>query len=260
MINKINYKVAPGFEHLDEWIKDLPDYFPAKGELIFKSRNEVKIFIVGELLLNVKAFKPPNWINRIIYVYLRASKAARSYNYARKFYSLDISTPRAVGYLESLSFGLLGRSYYVSFHCHYDFTLREVLNYQVSEREEILRQWTRFTYQKLHLNKIYHLDYSPGNTLIKKVDSNYEFYIIDLNRMDFREIDFEKGLKNFRQLDTDMPTLELLASEYASLRGEDAGKAIEILIASDHKNKLSRQWRGSFKKALRSLFKSGRAA
>jgi hypothetical protein len=260
MTDRLKYKVTPGFEFLEEWIRNLPEYFPDNGESIFKSRNEVKIFNVGELQLNVKAFKIPNWFNRIVYVYFRNSKAARSFNYASKFYSLDIPTPEAVAYLECLSFGLLGRSYYISLHYNYDFTLREVLNYQVPERDEILRQWTRFTHQKLHLNNIYHLDYSPGNTLIKKDNGIYEFNIIDLNRMKFKKIDFEKGIRNFRQLDTDRQTLELLASEYAMLRGEDTGKAFQILIASDHKNKLSRQRRGSFKKILRSVFKSGRVA
>jgi len=257
---KIKYRVAPGFEDLDQWMRNLPEYFPSNGKSIFKSRNEVKIFNVGDYQLNVKAFKVPNWINRFVYVYFRGSKAERSYNYARKFRYLDVPTPAAVGFVECLSFGLLSRSYYVSIHCRYDFTLREVLWQQVTDHEEILRQWTRFTYEKLHLNNIYHLDYSPGNTLIKKVDDGYLFNIIDLNRMVFKEIDFEQGLKNFRQLDTDQPTLKLIASEYAKLRGKDQGKALEILIHYNKINKLSRQRRGSFKKALRSIFRSDRGA
>ena len=259
MTRRIKYKVAPGFEHLADWIRNLPEYFPVNGESIFKSRNEVKIFTVGEFQLNVKAFRIPNWINRFVYIYLRNSKAERSYNYARKLESLDIPTPKAVGYLECLSGGLLENSYYISLHFQHDFTLREVLNYEVPERDEILRQWTRLTYQKLHLNNIYHLDYSPGNTLIKKTENTYEFSIIDLNRMSFRKINFIKGLRNFRQLDTDNQTLQLLASEYAKLRGEDGLKAQKILIRYDKKNKLSRQRRGSLKKAIRSFFKSGLA-
>jgi len=259
MMNKIKYQVAPGLENLETWIRNLPALFPDNGETIFKSRNEVKIFDVGEYQLNVKAFKVPNWINRFVYVYLRGSKAQRSFNYARNFLSLGISTPKAVGYLECLSFGLLNRSYYVSLHCQHDYTLREVLWYKVADRDEILRQWTRFTYEKLHLNNIYHLDYSPGNTLIKRFNHRYEFNIIDLNRMSFRKIDFEKGLQNFRQLDTDRLTLQLLASEYATLRGQDAGKAMRMLTEFDLKNKASRHRHAKFKKAIKSLFRFGRA-
>ena len=45
---------------------------------------------------------------------------------------------------------------------------------------------------------IFHLDYSPGNTLDHaKTDEGYEFNIIDLNRMKFRKISFvfKRGLK-----------------------------------------------------------------
>lgn len=258
-MHRIKYQIAPGFENLEDWIRNLPEYFSENGETIFKSRNEVKVFNVGDYQLNVKAFKVPNWINRMAYVYLRGSKAERSFNYARKFHSLDVPTPKAVAYVECLSFGLLSRSYYVSLHCPYDFTLREVLRYQVSDHDEILRQWTRFTYEKLHMNNIYHLDYSPGNTLINNVNGMYEFNIIDLNRMSFREINFEKGLQNFRQLDTDRQTLQLLASEYAMLKGKDIGKAIRILIDYDKRNKMSRHRRGSFKKAIKSVLRFGHA-
>ena len=257
---RIKYQLAPGFEHLEDWIRNLPKYFPANGQSIFKSRNEVKIFNAGELLLNVKAFKVPNWTNRFAYVYLRGSKAERSYNYARKFESLNIPTPKAVGYLERLSGGLLTSSYYISLHFQYDFTLREVLNYEVPDRDDILHQWTRFTYQKLHMNNVFHLDYSPGNTLIRRTDASYEFSIIDLNRMKFMKINFIAGLRNFRQLDTDNLTLQLLASEYAKLREENPKEAVKILTDYDKKNKLNRHLRGRFKKTVRSLFRSGRDA
>lgn len=257
---RIRYQIAPGFELLKDWIINLPEYFPNNGQSIFKSRNEIKIFNTGKFQLNVKAFRVPNWINRFVYVYLRKSKAERSYKYARKLFSLDIPTPGAVGYAECVAWGLLRRSFYVSIHFQYDFTLREVLNYEIPDREEILRLWTRFTYHKLHMNNIYHHDYSPGNTLIRKSDKTYEFSIIDLNRMSFRKINFTLGIRNFRQLDTDGQTLQLLASEYAKLRGEDEIKASKILTIYDKKNKLSRQIRGSLKNRIQSIFKSGHDA
>ena len=254
---RIKYQLAPGFEHLENWIRELPEYFANNGQSIFKSRNEVKIFDVEKFQLNVKAFKVPNLINRFAYVYIRGSKAERSYNYASKFFSLGIPTPRAIGFVECLSNGLLRNSYFISLHCNYDFTLREVLNYQVSGRDEILCQWIGFTFLKLHQNNIFHRDYSPGNVLINKVDNKYEFNIIDLNRMKFKYIDFNTGLKNFRQLDTDHDTLQLLASEYARLRGQDKMKASNRLFKYDRKNKLSRHGRGKIKRAVKLIFRSG---
>jgi serine/threonine protein kinase len=260
MLMKIKYEVAPEFRELDLWISQLPSDFPVSGETIFKSRNEVKVFTVGDYQLNVKAFKVPNLINRFVYVYFRGSKAERSYRYARKFLALGIPTPKAVGYVDCTVGGLLHESYYISNHYKYEFTLREVLNYQVADHDAILREWVRFTYEKLHLNNIFHLDYSPGNTLISRRDNDYDFQIVDLNRMSFGPISFEKGLFNFRQLDTDRQTLELLASEYASLCHKDAGKAMKVLIDFDRRNKESRAWHEKIKKMIRLIFRSGRDA
>jgi len=260
MNRKIKYEVAPEFGELKTWISQLPLNFSSSGETIFKSRNEVKVFTVGKYQLNVKAFKIPNLFNRFVYVYFRGSKAARSFRYARKFLSLDIATPAAIGYVDCIEGGLLSNSYYISIHYKNEFTLREVLNYQVADHDAILRQWVRFTYENLHQNNIFHLDYSPGNTLICRTENGFDFQIVDLNRMSFGHIDFEKGLFNFRQLDTDRQTLELLAAEYASLCHKDAGKAMKILIDFDRKNKASRSRHGRIKKLIRSVFRFGRDA
>lgn len=257
-MKKEKYRIAPNYKNLDAWVRQLPDYFANHGELIFKSRNEVKVFTSGEYQINVKAFKVPNWINRAAYVYFRASKAERSFNYALKFWLLGISTPEPIAFVECISAGLLEKSFYVSLHCPYDYTLREVLNYQIEGREEILRQWIRFTYEKLHLNGIFHLDYSPGNTLINKDLNGYRFNIIDLNRMTFRKIDFVAGLKNFRQLDTDLLTIAFIAKEYATLVGEDPLKAIEILKKFHLANVASRQRHLKMKESVRKFFRYDR--
>lgn len=257
---KIKYEVAPEFRDLELWIRELPSNFPISGETIFKSRNEVKVFMVGDHQLNVKAFKVPNLINRIVYVYLRGSKAERSYRYARKFLALGIPTPMAVGFVDCTEDGLLHQSYYISKHYKNEFTLREVLSYKIADHDIILRQWVRFTYEKLHLNNIFHLDYSPGNTLITRKDNEFDFQIVDLNRMQFGPISFEKGLFNFRQLDTDRQTLELLASEYASICHKDTGKAMKMLIDFNHKNKANRERHEKFKKLTRLVFRFGHDA
>jgi serine/threonine protein kinase len=255
---KIKYEVAPEFRELEPWICKLPLDFSGCGETIFKSRNEVKVFTYGDYELNVKAFKIPNLVNRFIYVYFRGSKAARSYRYARKFMSLDIATPAPVGYLNCTKLGFLFNSYYISVHYKSEFTLREVLNYQVADHDEILRKWVKFTFEKLHQNNIFHLDYSPGNTLISRTGDKFDFQIIDLNRMRFGSVSFEHGLYNFRQLDTDSQTLGLLAAEYASLCHKDEGKAVKMLISFDQKNKVCRCRRDKIKKMVRSVFRSCR--
>lgn len=254
MKEKIKYQLAPGYEHLEEWVVNLKTTFAKDGETIFKRRNEVKIFEVGGGRLNVKSFKLPNFINRYVYAHVRGSKAERSFQYARKFLEMGIRTPEPVAYLNCMEGGKLKESFYVSLHLDYDFTLREVLLYKVSERDEILRKWVEFTYKKLHKNGIFHLDYSPGNTLITNLDNDYQFSLIDLNRMDFGAINFEKGLRNFRQLDTDRLTLELLATTYATLCGEPPVLAMKKLLGYDKQHRDFRRRREHLKKTVKKMF------
>lgn len=251
MRKEIRYKIAPGFELLDSWVGKLPDYFPSNGVSIFKDRNEVKVFEDHGFSLNVKAFKLANLVNRFAYVYLRGSKARRSYQNALRFLDEGASTPVPVAYVECLSYGLLQESFYVSLHFRHDFSLRDVLNCLVPDKENILKQWVNFTWNHLHRHGIYHMDYSPGNTLVQKVNDQYHFAVVDLNRMMFMPVGFEKGIENFRQLDTDEESLRLIATEYAHLCGESPEKAIELLLKFDRSNKAFRgrknklnKWRG----------------
>jgi serine/threonine protein kinase len=237
MAEKIQYKIAPGFEALDNWVKNLPGYFAANGRTIFKDRNEVKIFEVNGLELNVKAFRLPNLVNRYAYVYLRGSKAARSFRNALHLMDAGASTPEPVAYLECLSEGKLRDSYFVSINYPHDFTLREVITNQVPDKETILRQWVYFNWYYLHQQGIYHLDNSPGNTLIRKNGKKYEFAVVDLNRMKFIPVDFEKGIQNFRQLDADEESIQVIAREYASLCKFPESRAFELLTKYDEKNK-----------------------
>jgi len=245
--SKIQFELAPGYEILEDWVKVLPERFKQDGTTIFKDRNEVKVFEEQGYELNVKAFKLPNLINRYVYVYLRGSKAARSFRNALRFLDYGASTPTPVAWVECLEGGKLRESYYVSLNYKTDFDLRAVLNNKVADSKNVLLQWVRFTWSKLHKNGIYHLDYSPGNTLIQKVGGSYHFAVVDLNRMKFLPVGFEMGIRNFRQLDTDEENLRLIASEYAALCGESAGKATSLLIGYDRSNKNYRRRKGTFK-------------
>lgn len=257
ILSKVKYQIAPGFGGLESWIQHLPESFPVTGISIFKDRNEVKVFEEQGYMLNVKGFRIPNLVNRFAYVYLRGSKASRSFANALKFLDSGAATPRPVAYIECLTNGRLAESFYVSINYPNDFTLRDVLSDVVPDKMNILRQWVHFTWNSLHRKGIFHLDYSPGNTLVRKVGNSYEFVVVDLNRMKFIPVDFQKGIMNFRQLDADEESLRLIASEYAALWGEPAGEAIELLLDYDRKNKVFRQRKGEFKQKTRFLRKSG---
>lgn len=215
------FTVHPHYSHFDSELKKVLQNFFKSGEYVTQGqRNVIKKFEVEGAFFNIKKFKTPNHLQSLVYGFLRKSKAKRSFEYAQKLIDLGINTPFPVAYMERFSLGLR-ESFYVCEHLDYDFDFRELIhNPKFPNREEILRQFTQFTF-KLHENNVRFLDHSPGNTLIiENDDLQYEFYLIDLNRMRFEPMDFEKRMHNFRRLWLSKKMIKVMAKEYADLYGK----------------------------------------
>ena len=197
-------------------IHDFDSYEGGVGD-----RNTIKILNIDGVNVNIKAFKIPNIFNQIAYRFFRKSKAERSFEYAKKLIELGIGTPKPLAFFEYNTLLLFKKSFYLSEQQDYDLTYRELitdLNYP--NHETILRAFTRFTYL-LHEKGVQFLDHSPGNTLIKKNGDNYDFYLVDLNRMNFDELNFESRIKNFSRLTMYKSMVEIMSDEYAKCSGED---------------------------------------
>ena len=208
-------------------------------------RNTIKLFNLNDKLVNVKSFKTPNVFNQVVYRILRKSKAQRSFEYATRLMQMDIGTPNPIAYYEFATTLLFKRSFYLSEHLDCDLTYRELtidLNYP--DHEDILRAFTRFTY-KLHKNNINFLDHSPGNTLIRLNYGNYKFYLVDLNRMAFKPMNFVTRIKNFSRLTIHKSMVEVMSDEYAKCSSEDYNKIFQLMWQSTQifQNKFHRKRR-----------------
>ena len=182
-------------------------------------RNKIKLFEFEGQTINIKSFKVPNFINKIAYKYFRKSKAKRSFEYANKLLENGIGTPQPIAYFENYDFVGLNDSYYVSEHLECDLTFRELVeNPDYPDHNNILTHFIRFSYQ-MHQKGIEFLDHSPGNTLIKKkMDENYDFYLVDLNRMNFHQtMNFELRMKNLSRLTPKKEMVAIMSEEYAKL-------------------------------------------
>lgn len=194
-----------------------------------QTRNQIKLFQLNNQTINIKSFKIPNLLNKIIYRFFRKSKAQRSFEYANKLTKQNIGTPQPIAYFEKKSLLFLKESYYISEHLDCDLTYRELVeNPNYPNHETILRQFTQFTY-KLHENNICFLDHSPGNTLIKKNGENYDFYLVDLNRMHFKTLSFNERMVNFSRLTPKKEMVAIMSAEYAKLINEDYTKVCETM-------------------------------
>jgi len=220
--------------------------FKNQGEAFGKGdRNVIKLFDLGETVVNVKSFKVPNLINQIAYRFFRKSKAQRSFEYAEKLEFLGIGTPRPIAYFENASALFFKDSFYVSEHLQADLTYRELTkNLDYPNHTEILKAFTRFTF-RLHENNIEFLDHSPGNTLIKLNNGDYQFYLVDLNRMNFKNLSLDERIKNFARLTPNKQMVKIMSEEYAKLINKPATEVFQKMwqYTSDFQEKFHRKKR-----------------
>ncbi|WP_343617838.1 Kdo domain containing protein [Flavobacterium sp.] len=214
----MNFKVNPIFEASTALILDKIKTFNTSGTLFGNGdRNKIKLFSIDDKTINIKSFKIPNLINKVAYRYFRKSKAKRSFEFATILLEKGIGTPQPIAFLENFNLIGLKDSYYASEHLITELTYRELVeipDYQ--DHDNILRQFVKFTFD-LHEKGVEFLDHSPGNTLIKKIDnSKYEFFLVDLNRMNFHDaMSFEQRMNNFSRLTPKKEMIEVMSNEYS---------------------------------------------
>lgn len=244
----MNLVIHPTFQKLKTNIELLFKNFNTSGEIFIKGkRNSIKLFPLEGKTINIKSFKEPNFINKIVYRYFRKSKAKRSFEFATYLLENGFGTPQPYAFAENFDWIGLADSYYASEHLLADLTFRELVEIPTyPERDKILRQFTRFSYS-LHQKGIEFKDHSPGNTLIKKTESgDYDFFLVDLNRMEFHEnMDFNLRMKNLSRLTPHKEMVATMSNEYAKVSGESEELIFETLwkLTADFQYKFYRKKR-----------------
>lgn len=204
---------------MDKDLELLIKNFENEGEdFIVGKRNKIKTFLFKGKTINVKSFAVPFFLKGIMYRYFRPSKAKRSFEYAKILEQKGIGTPKPIAYFENKNLLQLLDSYYVCDHLVPDLVFKDLFSREFKEEELILKQFAHFCFQ-LHESGIEFKDHSPGNTLIKKnASGNYDYYLVDLNRMNFHEnMDFETRMKNLARITPSQEMVKVIAHEYAIL-------------------------------------------
>ncbi|MCC8153455.1 MAG: lipopolysaccharide kinase InaA family protein, partial [Tannerellaceae bacterium] len=212
--------INPDYTDFSSFIHDIPALFKKEGEVIFEGRNILKRFNVNGTSFIVKSFKKPFFINRLVYISIRSSKACRSYKNGLQLIKKGFLTPTPVAYIECINTGL-SDSYYITTELVDAHEMREFwFQPEIGDRYPIVEAFGKFT-AELHKKEIFHKDFSSGNILYKK-ESNGQlsFYLVDINRMKFNQpIKEEEGYKNFRSLWLPDETYRIIASSYAKGMG-----------------------------------------
>jgi len=227
----MTYEVAEKQEK--DFLLNVKTYFNQKNNhIIYDKRNIIKIVEFEEKKYVVKSFKIPHLLNQIVYRFFRDSKAKRSFKNSFKLKELGINTPKPIGYIEFPTTFRFKESFYISEFFDFDFEIRAVLNDKnFEDRKNILKRFIEYTYQ-LHQKKVHHIDYSPGNILVKKVNSAYQFSIIDVNRMEFVPFDDDLRMQNLAKLTNDKEDNEFMAKYYAKIAKLDETLLLDKLNSS----------------------------
>ncbi|HET9570438.1 MAG TPA: lipopolysaccharide kinase InaA family protein [Bacteroidales bacterium] len=245
--------INPNFKELEAALLKLPILFEHEGHVLYKSRNELRTIDLPGLTINVKRYQKPILMNRIAYSFFRKSKARRAYEYALILREKGFDTPEPIAYLEFKSLGLLHYSYFVATHLHDFRMIREFADgSEIEGREDIIESLGVFI-AKLHQAGILHLDLSVGNILFQKVDQKIHFWLVDLNRMRFCEIDQKKGCKNFERLRGSKAFFEVLSRAYANERGFDPAECLDSILTYQQKSVKAFRIKSNRKKRLRKM-------
>ncbi|MDH0674886.1 lipopolysaccharide kinase InaA family protein [Empedobacter sp. GD03861] len=250
VVNPSYNTTSQEIEHIIDRYDSITDYV-AKGD-----RNSIKkVILANQKVATIKSFKIPNIVNKFVYRFFRKSKAERSYEYAKELIRLGFLTPYPIAFVENKTPISFNNSYYFCELVEADLTYRELVEIPTWEnRNEILKQFTKFTFD-LHEAGIEFLDHSPGNTLIKQVGENqYEFYLVDLNRMNFHNsMSFDIRIKNFSRLTPQKEMIEIMGKEYAKLINKLEQEVIEEMWNKTQEFQHKFQTKQARKKKLKAI-------
>ena len=224
----VQIRVAEPYRACHDRIVELPDSFAGRGVTLHSGRNLIKRMSIASpggapIEVAVKAFAVPARWRGFIYAHLRSSKALRSMSNAKILLEKGVRTPDPIASIEYADHGCLRRSYYICRYWHHDYDLTALLYRGACRRpdtEALLEQLARFTFWQ-HDRGVHHLDYNPGNILVRARGDDFDFSLVDLNRLRFGSLDMSDRISGLVRLTTVVDYLRIIGRRYAGLYGAD---------------------------------------
>ena len=229
--------------------------FSGHGTMIHDGRNTVRLFEIDGQRLAVKRYGHISLLNRLLYGFLRKSKAERAYRHAIRLRQLGVGTPEEVAFLEVRRHCLLDTCYFVARYSDYK-PLQPVteLDIQRPEVAAVFDALADFLF-RMHNAGVLHKDLNIGNILyLGDSRSGYVFQVIDTNRMRFyRSLSMRRRLDNLRRLSCPAPVYLYILDRYARLANANTD-SIQLTGAV---MRLFFEMRQRTKRWVKSLWKDG---
>lgn len=213
--------VNPEFKHLEGFVTDAIQR-SYKAENVYRNfRNTVEDVTVDGLRLVVKIFKKPTEFNRVVYSFLRPTKAKRSYEYSLRLLDLGIDVPLPVGYVEKRKGLFFHTGCYICVYTDYkpitDFKDKPLDDPQTAAFIDAFSEYAA----SFHGRNLVHNDFNIDNILYKVVDGKFRFQLIDLNRVQFLNHSLMRCAKDISNIHFRPDMMQAIISKYCGFRGLD---------------------------------------
>lgn len=219
----------PKYEHLRPFLEQIESLM-TRGQMIHKGRNRLCTIEIEGVMICVKAYRKPIFINQFIYRFFRKTKGLRAWQHSDILRGAGFDSPENVAYIQNNTFLGIGICYYV---CLFQEgkTLYHWGNKCLAEIQEDVRAFAQLT-ARLHQAGLLLNDYTPGNIL--QTDTGFTF--VDTNRMLQGNVSIKQGLKNIAKLWMQPEVADFLAQEYLAVRGVQCGQHELLLMRKYRKD------------------------
>jgi len=210
----------PAFSRLHGFVEAIPRFFAHSGVVLHDGRNMIRMFETEAGRVTVKRYRRPNLFNRIVYTFLRKSKAQRAYEHAERLRAAGVDTPEPVAWIETRRCGLLEDAWFVCRYSDYASLSEATVRFPEADTRPLLTAFARFA-ATLHAKGILHGDFNHSNILYRRDPDTggYRFQLIDANRMRFRRrVSRREALVNLRRLSCPGPAYLYILDAYSAVR------------------------------------------
>ena len=242
VVTDVRIRISDPYRMFRDQVAELPGSLHDRGMTLHSGRNLIKRLNITSpegrsIDVVVKAFAVPARPRGFVYAHLRRSKALRCMSNASMLLDRGVATPEPIACIENYEFGCLRASHYVCRYWHQDYDLTALLYRGVShgpDTHTLLEQLAGFTAAQ-HDQGVQHLDYNPGNILVRAKDDGFQFALVDLNRLRFRQLGVNERLAGLVRMTNIVDYLRVIGRCYATQYGANPDAFCRRLEVTYHR-------------------------
>ncbi|MBP5693712.1 MAG: hypothetical protein J6W86_08425 [Bacteroidales bacterium] len=229
--------VNPKYENLRPFIEGILSRSYKADKVYRNFRNIVEDTTVDGVRMVVKIFKKPTEFNRVVYSFLRPTKAKRSYYYSIRLRESGVDVPEPIGYVEKSKGLFFHTGCYVCLYTDYS-SIADFKDVDISspQARHFITEFSLYV-ADFHSKGFVHNDFNIDNILYKVIDGHFHFQLIDLNRVKFNNRSLQKCAKDISYIHFGSAMKDQIIELYCKARDLDKKKFSAMVAARRNKSK-----------------------